>query len=315
MITESSPTQSVGPDVAVVRGFRSGDETAILAEMLAALERGEYHGMARYQLEHAAERLVPDPGLCAVAEVGSRLAGWVIPADDDLHVAPEFRRRGLGRLLVGAGRAMVAGQGLAQLRLWVPRQPDVEAFARACELRYTSSLWQMRLSAEALAAVAEPMFPAGVQVRTLRPGADEVPFVTLVNRIFLDHPSPIELSADEVRRVHATPGFDPTAVLVVEDASTHDMVAFCRVHPFAASDGSPSGEVRLLGVDRAWRGRGLGRAVTAWGVAELRGRGAASVLLAVESENERALRLYTELGFRFGVEWPHWTIAASPGDR
>jgi mycothiol synthase len=308
MTIDTTAARSAIPAAAVVRGFEPGDERAILAEMLAAVERGEYEGMHRYQLEHAAERLVPNPRTCAVAVADGRLAGWVIPADDDLKVVPAFRRRGIGRSLVEAGRGIAAADGRERLRLWVPHRPAAEAFAAACGLEYASSLWQMRIAGEALAAVAEPAFPASAAIRTLRVGTDELPFVALVNRIFLDHPSPIALSVDEVRRVHATPDFDPTTVLVVEDEASGEMIAFCRVHLFTSADGVPSGEVRLLGVDRPWRGRGLGRAVTSWGVSELRRRGAATVVLAVEGRNAGALQLYTDLGFGFGVEWPHWTV-------
>jgi mycothiol synthase len=307
--------QAAPAGAAVVRGIRPGEEAAILGAMLAALHRGEYDAVERYQLEAETARMAHHPAGCAVAEVDGQLAGWVVPADDDLLVVPAFRRRGVGRQLVAAGRTIAAAAGDDRLRLWVPRRGGPEAFARACGLRYTSSLWQMRLSAEALAAVPEPAFPAGVAVRPLRLGVDERPFVALVNDVFEDHPSPLRLTEEEVGRVHATPGFDAATILVVEDVEAGRMVGFCRVHPYAAADGRPAGEVRLLGVDRAWRGRGLGRAVTAWGVAELRRRGATSVVLAVEGENRDALRLYTDLGFRLGVEWPHWSIPTAPDAR
>jgi mycothiol synthase len=311
MTIESSTTRATGAGVVAVHGYRLEDGPTIRAAMLAALDRGELDGMEAYQLEHAIERLDADPGSCAVAVVDGQVAGWVVPADDDLSVVKAFRRRGVGRQLVAAGRALAGQAGLDRLRLWIPRRPDAEGFARACGLRYASSLWQMRLPGEVVSTLAEPVFPADTRVRTFQPGVDEAPFVALVNRVFLDHPSPIELSVDEVRRVHALRSFDPTTVLVVEDAATDAMIGFCRIHPFTAADGSAAGEIRLLGVDRAWRGRGLGRGVTTWGVAELRRRGARSVQLAVEGQNEGALRLYNDLGFRFGVEWPHWTIAAT----
>jgi mycothiol synthase len=312
MTVDTSTVRPAGAGI-TVRGFRLGDEVPILAAMLAALGRGEYEGMERYQLEHAAERLAFDLAPCQVAEVDGELAGWVIPADDDLMVVPAFRRRGVGRALVHAGRDLVAQSGGDRLRLWVRRDDATEAFAASCGLQYASSLWQMRLSSGPLADVAEPAFPADTRVRTLRVGVDEAPFVALVNRIFVDHPSPIALNEPEVRRIHATPGFDPASVLVVEDAQTSAMVAFCRVHAFTTGDGTSSGEIRLLGVDRAWRNRGLGRAVTEWGVAELRRRGAQSVVLAVEGRNQSALQLYEHLGFRRGTEWRHWTIAAWRG--
>lgn len=301
---------AAGSDRVVVRAYAPGDEAAILAEMLATLARGEYEGMEAYQLEAAAKRLPDEPDRVAVAEQGGRLAGWTVPADDELVVVPEFRRRGVGRRLVAAARSIAAAQGRDELRLWVPHRVGPEAFAIACGLRYTSSLWRMRLPADAVGAVSAPVFPIGVRVRSLEPGVDDAAFTALVNRAFLDHPSTFHLSEDQVRRVHGAPGFDPATILLVEDAANGEMVGFCRVVRYTSDAGRPEGEVRALGVDRPWRGRGLGRAVTAWGVAELRRRGAESVVLAVEGANERALRLYTGLGFQLDTEWPHWTIAS-----
>ncbi len=68
------------------------------------------------------------------------------------------------------------------------------------------------------------------------------------------------------------------------------------------------GEVGLIGVLPAWRGRGLGREALRWGVNELRGRGAGRIVLAVEAANERATRLYRSHGFEPMIEWPHWEL-------
>jgi mycothiol synthase len=81
-----------------------------------------------------------------------------------------------------------------------------------------------------------------------------------------------------------------------------------------ADEGRPTGEVKLVGVRREARGRGLGRELVRWGVAAVRERGVGDVFLSVEGENAGALGLYESLGFRQHVEWPHWTItAADPG--
>jgi mycothiol synthase len=307
-------TQTVataGQARATVRTCRAEDAPAILTAMLEALALGEYDAAEPYQLAHAVERLAGDPASGAVAEVDGHLAGWIVPGDDELMVLPGYRRRGVGRQLLAAGRVIAAAEGQALLRLWVRRQPGPEAFASASGLRYASSLWQMRLAGQSLAAVPGPAFPEGVAIRSFRLGEDEAPFVTLVNRIFLNHPSPIRLTEEEVCRVHATEGFDAGSILVVEDMATREMVGFCRVVRYTTGDGRTAGEIRLLGVDQPWRRKGLGRAVTAWGIAELRRRGAETVVLAVEGENEGAHHLYSDLGFRFGAEWPHWTIAAT----
>ncbi len=72
--------------------------------------------------------------------------------------------------------------------------------------------------------------------------------------------------------------------------------------------GRPLGDINLIGVLPKWRGRGIGRALLQWGVAELRSRGAARIELSVEAANERATGLYRAHGFEPTIEWPHWVL-------
>jgi folate-binding protein YgfZ len=60
-------------------------------------------------------------------------------------------------------------------------------------------------------------------------------------------------------------------------------------------DGLPAAQEVL--VDPAAQGRGLGRAVTAAGLAHLASRGVRRVILYVESDNEAAIATYSKLGF------------------
>lgn len=295
-----------------VRAFRQGDELAIHAVMLDVHARGELDGMARDHLDAAAERLRHEPDGCAVAELDGRLAGWVIPGNDDLTVAPGFRRRGVGSCLVAAGRAIAGRQDRAELRLWVSARPGPQAFARAAGLGYHSSLWRLRLDEDA--RPGDPVFPDGIAVRSLVAGRDEAAFVELINEVFLDHPSPLRVTVDDIHRAHASAGFDPTTVVVATGAGDPDrMVGFCRVSTWAADDGTRVGEVRLVGVRREARGIGLGRALTTWGVRRVRDAGVERVVLVVEGANAVAMRLYEGLGFRPEVEWPHWTIPVAGG--
>lgn len=295
-----------------VRPFRAGDEVPILAAMLAAHGRGEFEGVNRHWLEESVRRLAEEPEGCAVAEEDGRVAGWISPHDDELTVDLPYRRRGHGRRLVAAGRVVAARMGLPYLRLWVPRRAGPEAFARSVGLRYRSSLWLMRLPDTM--PVDRPAFPADVVVRPLIPGVDEPAFAKLVNAAFLDHPSPLRIEPDRLRRVHARPDFDPTTILLVAPVDDPGrLVAFCRVRRYAEDDGRPVGEVALVGVLPELRGRGLGRELVRWGVTDVRRRGAGDVFLSVEGENEGALRLYESLGFARHVEWPHWVLPAAPG--
>ncbi len=295
-----------------VRAFRAGDEVGILAAMHRMHDRGELEGVDRPFLAESAERMASEPWLVSVAEDEGRLAGWVAPVHDDLSVDLPFRRRGHGTRLVEAGRRMAAATGRTELRLWVPHRPDAEAFARALGFRYQSSLWKLRL--DPTTPVAAPAFPDDVVVRWVEPGADDAAVVDVANTIFLDHPSPIQLELEHVARVHAKPGFDPSTLLLVAPAEDRErIIGFCRLGAWQDDAGELVGDVRLVGVVREWRGRGLGRQLVRWGVEALRSRGAGVIHLDVDSENEDALHLYETLGFAPEVEWPHWVIPVGDG--
>jgi mycothiol synthase len=296
-----------------VRAWRPDDEGPILAAMLGALERGELEGVTRHFLEESAARLAHEPDLCAVAVDDGRVAGWTVPLHDDLTVDLPFRRRGHGRRLVEAGRRIAARAGQAELRLWVPNHAGPEAFARAVGLRYHSSLWLLRLPIGT--PVDAPRFPIDVVTRWIEPGTDDAAFVDLVNDAFADHPSPLTVDLATIRRVHGDREFDPSTIMLVAPAAERGrLVGFCRIGQYPDDEGRVVGEVKLVGVRREARGRGLGRALVGWGVAAVRERGVGDVFLSVEGDNAAALGLYESIGFRQHVEWPHWTIpAADPG--
>lgn len=86
------------------------------------------------------------------------------------------------------------------------------------------------------------------------------------------HPTRITWDAEVIEHVHNGPSFDPRGILVVaERDDPARFVAFTRVETEPEGDGL-LGEVGLIGVLPAWRGRGLGRELLRWGIAELRGR-------------------------------------------
>ena len=67
------------------------------------------------------------------------------------------------------------------------------------------------------------------------------------------------------------------------------------------SDGR--GWVEQLAVARSARGLGLGRALLLHSLAELHERGATSLALGVQGENENAIGLYRDVGFEIEREW------------
>jgi mycothiol synthase len=57
------------------------------------------------------------------------------------------------------------------------------------------------------------------------------------------------------------------------------------------------GEVYVVAVDPAAQGRGLGKVITAAGLAHLATLGVRRIILYVESDNEPAIATYSKLGF------------------
>jgi mycothiol synthase len=157
--------------------------------------------------------------------------------------------------------------------------------------------------------VKAPSFTDDVVVRGFGPGEDFEAYVAMMNAAFADHPTPMSWTVQQIREVHALPDFDPTNIRLVAPVDRpSELIGFCVADIQPDDEGRPVGWVELVGVDPAWRGRGIGHALLRWGIAHTRARGASVVRLAVEAMNERALGIYRRAGFEPAIEWPHWII-------
>ncbi len=290
---------------AVIRPARVKDAEGLRAVMEASLATDALPGFTRRDIDRSLSRLPADPEGVVVAETSAGIVGLVWPPHDTLTVHPAHRRRGHGQALAEAGFELVRSRGLPWLQLYVPQHlPGSVAFARAVGLRYHSSLWVFRLRAGA--AVPAPAFPPEVALRGVGDIALER-FVGLVNESFADHPTPLSVTLESIRTVHALPDFDPGGILVLTPHDEPDRpIAFTRVEIGPGDDGVVEGWISLIGVRPEWRRRGLGRELLRWGIARCRHRGAARIELSVEALNERALGIYRRDGFEPTIEWPHW---------
>jgi mycothiol synthase len=297
-----------------IRPLRLADEPALRRVMQASLEFDAFPGYDSWELECEVVSMIGAPDGVALALDGGVVRGYVSPRHEDLTVHPEYRRRGIGRRLFAVGLGLAAKQGLDEIRLCVPSTGPAEQFARAMGLAYSSSMWRLDLAPSVV--VPAPAFPTGVVTRP--PGA-WLPIrqqVDLVNAAFADHPTPLSWTVAEIEHAQAQPGFDPSTSLFVSLAARRsEPIAFVRTSmaPPQGDDPCPFGEIRLIGVLPEWRGRGLGRELLRWGVANLRARGAGRIMLSVEAMNELALGLYRRTGFEPVVEWPHWTCPVPAG--
>jgi mycothiol synthase len=295
------------PKGAFVRAYEPADEPAIRRMMMASLEFDRFPGVSEWDIDMELAAFHGRPEGVAVAVEDGAIAGCISPRHDDLTVDPERRRRGHGRRLIEAGLAIAEREGFGELRLWVPPTGPAEAFATALGLRYTSSMWRLALPAST--PVAAPAFPVEVVARGFGPWLPIEGWVNLLNTAFAGHPGPVGWTVEQVRVRHSQPDFDPSDLLVLCPVGTSDEpVAFARVALEPANEaGDRVGDVALVGVLPEWRGRGLGRELLRWAVADLRAKGAGTVILNVEAENDRAMELYRRTGFEPDLEWPHWS--------
>ena len=158
------------------------------------------------------------------------------------------------------------------------------------------------------------------------PGLDDEEWVALNAAAFVDLPDQGGWTIDDLHVRMREPWFDPEGFLVAvqpgpdgermigfhwtkvhgADAHHHGHVhahahdgqeVHEHAHDEAHHGHEPIGEVYVVGVDPAHRGRGLGRALTLAGLQHLRARGLPDAMLYVDAENGAAIALYTSLGF------------------
>jgi mycothiol synthase len=203
--------------------------------------------------------------------------------DLDVAVAPDARGRGVGHDLVETALA----EAPVKVTAWSHADhPAAAALARAFGFEAARSLWVMTREA----GPVDVPTTAGVTIRGYRDAdADEV--IRVNAAAFAHHPEQGAMDAANLADRMAEPWFDPTGLLVADDGRRLLAFHWTKQH-------SPDlGEVYVVAVDPAAQGRGLGRAVTAAGLAHLADHGVRRIILYVESDNEPAIATYSHLGF------------------
>jgi ribosomal protein S18 acetylase RimI-like enzyme len=143
--------------------------------------------------------------------------------------------------------------------------------------------------------LAPTVWPNGVAIARYRPGEDDeaVHALIYVDAAWAEVPGHTQRSL-EAWRSTLTP--DDRGWVARRDGRPIGWVAG-RVF----SDGR--GWVEQLAVARPARGLGLGRALLLHALAELHQRGATTLALGVQGENENAIGLYRAVGFEVEREW------------
>lgn len=227
---------------------------------------------------------------------GDDLAGYAQIEDTDpveapaaeFLVDPDHRLHGHGRAL---GETLLAASG-HRLRVWAHGgHPAARHLSVRLGLKLFRELRQMRMPLDA--ALPEPVLPAGVTVRTFRPGQDDAAWLALNAAAFAHHPEQGSLTQRDLDDRMAEPWFDPAGFFLAFRGSEPVGFHWTKVHADLGL-----GEVYVVGVAPTEQGGGLGRALTLIGLRHLAtDRGLPGALLYVDADNAAAVAVYERLGF------------------
>lgn len=272
--------------------MRHDDGVTAAAELLAIAERAtSYDGVEPFseQTRLALRHTEPQH----VVRIDGVVTAGAYVADDgavELVVDPEHRRAGLGGRVV---HDVLAQQPHA--RFWAHGDlSGAQALAASAGMTVVRNLWQMGRAADGSPSIESTALPAGFTARTFRTG-DEEAWLDLNRRAFDYHPEQGRMTRQDLDERMAEPWWDPAGLILVFDDATGELAAshWTKIEPSEPD----TGEVYVVAVDPGHQGHGLGRVVTALGLAHLQDRGVRHIDLYVEGDNAAAVATYTRLGF------------------
>ena len=213
---------------------------------------------------------------------------WTLEAAHSSSARPGDYDRFLERVL-----ETLAGEGVEEAVLWV-HAPGLRPSLAG--LRPDRRL--LRMTVDLPLPETAPL-PDGFERRGFAPGEDNEALLAVNNRAFTGHPEQGAWTPRDLEMRLGMDWFDAEGLRTIWAGDALAAFNWTKVHPpGTARPDRTVGEIYALAVDSAFRGQGLGRAVTLDGLDYLtRRRGAAAAMLYVDSDNAAAVGLYDGLGF------------------
>lgn len=216
---------------------------------------------------------------------------WRVGSDSaELYVAPAWRRRGIGRHMAQQLLADGSGAGIWAHGTFPP------ATALATDLGLVAGRTLLQLAADLPIPMTAPV-PEGIIIRPMVIGTDDDEFLAVNAAAFAWHPEQGRLDAAGFAAERAQEWFDEDGFFVAEAATNPGTLLgfhWTKIH----REVSPAvGEVYVIGVHPERAVRRLGSALLSAGLDYLAQTGLGRVILYVEADNERAVRLYERFGF------------------
>jgi len=232
--------------------------------------------------------LFEDAGVAAAA---AWLSPWGEKATFAGIVAQGWKGRGLGSEIASRAEERAAELGLRRMHTWIlPEDQAAVALFRGRGYQEVRRFYEMAVELEAEPVV--PQLPEPLVLDTLRE-EDARGFHAATVESFQDHWDWQGTPFDEWWEMRRGQDRDANGPLWFLVRDGDEIAAVVRNE----ADRNGGGYVGLLGVRRAWRGRGLGKALLYRTFAEFWRRGTARVTLDVDAESPTgATKLYESVG-------------------
>lgn len=209
----------------------------------------------------------------------------------ELVVAPDARRRGHGRALLGAAR--VAGA----VGIWSHGDlPPARALARTSGLVPVRTLLKMARALGPQDQAGIPL-PAGWSATTFVSRPDLAALTRVNAAAFAHHREQGLLTQADLAERMAQPWFDPQGLYWLVDLDAPTSADPAGFHWTKIEPGSRTGEVYVVGLHPDYQGRGLAGPLTHLGLHHLASSGCTQVELYVDGDNAAALATYRRAGF------------------
>lgn len=227
-------------------------------------------------------------------------------------VHPDWRRQGIGTRVMERIEQRIqerlgeATQQTVYANAWTDlKHEDRQALFRKMGyelVRYFFDMERILHEGGSPVEVPEPAFPAGIAVQNMDVRPDLEAVLLTVNEAFRDHWGHTDLLLEQWQHWITEPDYRPELWFIAWDADKDEPAGLCLngiVPEHNARVGRQEGWVHVLGVRRAYRGQGLGRALLLRGMKVLQDEGMQWSMLSVDAENlTGALRLYEGAGFQ-----------------
>lgn len=206
----------------------------------------------------------------------------------EVAVDPQARTAAVERR--GLARATALVPDGDEHSVWTWREPQLRA-AQALGYREVRRLLRMEVDLRRVPAAAAP---PGVTIDPIDPATDIEGIIAVNNRAFAGHREAAAMDRASLDGQMNLPWYDPRGFLVARSGGRVAGFSWTKQHPEGV--GEIVGEIYVVAVDPAWRGRGLGRTLVTSGFASLAVRGARAGMVWVDEGNESAVELYRSLG-------------------